>query len=105
MVAYLQSTGAPDYVEDILGGGAEEGEAQALGEREEGGETDPLYDQALHFVTKTRKASISGVQRKLRIGYNRAARLVEEMERAGVVGALQPNGAREVLAPAPPEDD
>jgi len=105
VVAYLQSTGAPDYVEDILGGGAEEGEAQALGEREEGGETDPLYDQALHFVTKTRKASISGVQRKLRIGYNRAARLVEEMERAGVVGALQPNGAREVLAPAPPEDD
>ncbi len=105
VVAYLQNTGAPDYVEDILGGSAEESEAQALGEREEGGESDPLYDQALHFVTKTRKASISGVQRKLRIGYNRAARLVEEMERAGVVGALQPNGAREVLAPPPPEDD
>ena len=67
-------------------------------------EQDPLYDEALRIVTETRRASISGVQRRLRIGYNRAARLIEEMERSGVVGELQPNGQREVLAPPPPKD-
>jgi S-DNA-T family DNA segregation ATPase FtsK/SpoIIIE len=68
---------------------------------ETGGESDPLYDEALKIVTESRRASISGVQRRLRIGYNRAARLIEEMERAGVVGPLQPNGSREVIAPPP----
>ena len=57
----------------------------------------------MQFVTESRRASISAVQRKLRIGYNRAARMIEEMERAGVVGSAQPNGSREVLAPPPPE--
>jgi S-DNA-T family DNA segregation ATPase FtsK/SpoIIIE len=69
------------------------------------GEQDPLYDEAVRVVTETRKASISGVQRRLKIGYNRAARMVETMEDAGIVGPLQSNGAREVLVPAPPSDD
>ena len=71
---------------------------------EAGAESDPLYDQAVRIVTETRRASISGVQRRLKIGYNRAARMLEEMEHAGVVGPLQSNGSREVLAPPPPGD-
>jgi S-DNA-T family DNA segregation ATPase FtsK/SpoIIIE len=66
-------------------------------------ESDPLYDQAVQVVTETRRASVSGVQRRLKVGYNRAARLVEAMEAAGVVSAMQSNGSREVLAPPPPE--
>ena len=62
-------------------------------------ESDPLYDQAVKVVMDTRKASISGVQRRLKIGYNRAARIVESMEQAGLVGPLQPNGTREILVP------
>ena len=65
-------------------------------------ENDPLYDEAVRFVTESRRASISAVQRKLKIGYNRAARMIEAMEMAGVVGPLE-NGKREVLASAPPE--
>jgi DNA segregation ATPase FtsK/SpoIIIE, S-DNA-T family len=68
------------------------------------GEQDPLYDQAVRIVVESRKASISGVQRRLKIGYNRAARMIETMEAAGLVGPLQSNGSREVLAPAPPEE-
>jgi S-DNA-T family DNA segregation ATPase FtsK/SpoIIIE len=64
------------------------------------GEADPLYDQAVEIVLKTRRASISLVQRHLRIGYNRAARLIEQMERAGMVSTMQSNGNREVLVPA-----
>ncbi len=63
-------------------------------------EQDPLYDQAVQIVIETRKATISGVQRRLKIGYNRAARMVESMEQAGMVGPLQSNGAREILVPA-----
>ena len=70
------------------------------GEAGANGETDLLYDQACEIVLKTRRASISLVQRHLRIGYNRAARLIEQMERAGMVSAMQSNGNREVLAPA-----
>jgi DNA segregation ATPase FtsK/SpoIIIE, S-DNA-T family len=104
VVDHLKRTGRPEYREDILqepleGGAVLPGEA-----REEGGEADPLYDQAVRIVTESRRASISGVQRRLKIGYNRAARMIEEMERAGIVGPLQSNGNREVLAPAPPED-
>ncbi len=66
-------------------------------------EADPLYDQAVHIVVQSRRASISGVQRRLKIGYNRAARMIEHMEEAGIVGPLQSNGSREVLVPAPPE--
>ena len=65
---------------------------------------DEMYEQARELVIESRQASISWVQRRLRVGYNRAARLIEEMERTGVVGELQPNGQREVLAPPPPED-
>ncbi len=106
VVKALRAGGEPTYIEEVLegpgleGGGA--GDAQAGGELD--GEQDPLYDQAVRIVTETRKASISGIQRRLKIGYNRAARMVETMEEAGIVGTLQSNGFREVLAPAPPED-
>ncbi len=68
-------------------------------------EKDELYDQAVRIVTETRRASISSVQRRLKIGYNRAARLMETMESAGVVGPMETNGAREVLAPPPVETE
>jgi S-DNA-T family DNA segregation ATPase FtsK/SpoIIIE len=70
----------------------------------EGSEDDGLYDEAVRFVCESRRASISAVQRKLRIGYNRAARLIEAMEAAGVVSEMSSNGSREVLAPPPPRD-
>ncbi|HLS80363.1 MAG TPA: DNA translocase FtsK, partial [Steroidobacter sp.] len=100
----------PDYVPEILEGPSQPipglpGEGQD-GQGGEGGdgEMDPLYDQAVRIVLESRKASISGVQRRLKIGYNRAARMIETMEAAGVVGPLQSNGSREVLAPPPPEE-
>ena len=71
---------------------------------EDGGEQDELYDQAVAWVTESRRASISSVQRHLRVGYNRAARIVEEMQASGVVSAPEHNGQREVLAPPPPRD-
>ncbi len=103
VVQYLKQQGEPNYIEGILTGGTEEGgEMGALGEA--GGEADPLYDEAVSIVLKSRRASISSVQRQLRIGYNRAARLIEEMERAGLVSAMQSNGNREVLAPNTNQD-
>ena len=107
VVAFLKKAGTPVYDENILrpegdGGAMREGSLLPGEEGEGNGEADPLYDEALKIVTESRRASISGVQRRLRIGYNRAARLIEEMERAGVVGPLQPNGSREVIAPPPP---
>jgi DNA segregation ATPase FtsK/SpoIIIE, S-DNA-T family len=105
-----QVSGAPDYIEGVLD------EVQTLGEGivvgatglpESGGgagdESDPLYDEAVRIVTETRRASISGVQRRLKIGYNRAARLIEAMEAAGVVTPPEHNGDRSVLAPPPPK--
>ena len=104
VVQHLKTQGEPNYIEDILTGGAEDGaEAGELGESN-GGEADPLYDEAIAIVMKTRRASISSVQRQLRIGYNRAARLIEEMERAGLVSSMQSNGNREVLAPNTNQD-
>ena len=80
------------------------GELQASGGGDEDDESDALYDEAVHYVTQSRRASISSVQRKLRIGYNRAARLIEAMEAAGVVTEMGSNGQREVIAPPPIED-
>ena len=100
VVNYLKSQGEPNYIEGILTNEAEEGGADfADSLSAAGSEVDPLYDEAVGIVLKTRRASISGVQRQLRIGYNRAARLIEDMERAGLVSAMQSNGNREVLAP------
>ncbi len=95
--------GEPDYLEEILEGTHEAGPAP--GDEDAGGggdsESDPLYDQAVAFVTESRRASISSVQRKLKIGYNRAARMIEAMEEAGVVTEMGTNGQREVIAPPP----
>ena len=103
VVDYLRQTGAPDYIDDVLAEPREETDGMEDGDGNgRGGESDPLYDEAVRIVTESRRASVSGVQRRLRIGYNRAARLVEEMEAAGVVGPVQTNGSREVLAPPPP---
>jgi DNA segregation ATPase FtsK/SpoIIIE, S-DNA-T family len=98
VVEYLKSLGRPEYVEGLLEGGEGESDGELLTERD--GEADPLYDQAVEIVLRTRRASISLVQRHLRIGYNRAARLIEQMEQAGLVSAMQTNGNREVLVPA-----
>lgn len=102
VVKHLQSLGEPNYIEGILEGGTLEGEGGADGAPagEGGGEADALYDQAVQVVLKNRRASISLVQRHLRIGYNRAARLLEQMENSGVVSAMQSNGNRDILVPA-----
>jgi S-DNA-T family DNA segregation ATPase FtsK/SpoIIIE len=99
VVERLKASGAPQYVEGILEApeAALEGEGSAAGQG--GGEADPLYDQAVEVVLKNRRASISLVQRHLRIGYNRAARLLEDMEKAGLVSSMQSNGNREILVP------
>ncbi len=104
VVDFLRSLGEPDYIDEVLSGQDEDGAVALLPGESGDGERDALYDQAVRIVTETRRASISGVQRRLKIGYNRAARMVEEMERAGVVGPLESNGNREVLAPPPPAD-
>jgi S-DNA-T family DNA segregation ATPase FtsK/SpoIIIE len=104
VVDYLRQRGEPHYLSEVLqgpvetGGGFAEEDSGGYG----GGESDPLYDEAVRIVTETRRASISAVQRRLRIGYNRAARMIEEMEQAGIVGPLQSNGSREVLVSPPP---
>ena len=101
VVEALKRTGPAVYDERIFA--SEDAGDGSLEESGDGGEADELYDEALRIVTETRRASVSGVQRRLRIGYNRAARLIEQMERSGVVGPLQSNGSREVIAPPPPE--
>jgi S-DNA-T family DNA segregation ATPase FtsK/SpoIIIE len=99
VVDYLKKLARPQYLESVLEGPApEEAEEGALEAPD--GESDPLYDQAVAIVLKTRRASISLVQRHLRIGYNRAARLIEQMERSGLVSAMQSNGNRDILVPA-----
>src|SRR6266545_3460348 len=99
VVDYLKSLGRPEYARGLLEGEELDGVTE-LGPDEQGGEADPLYDQAVEIVMRTRRASISLVQRHLRIGYNRAARLIERMEQAGLVSAMHSNGNREVLVPA-----
>ncbi len=103
VVESLRQLGAPQYDERILQGG-ESADGEDL-EGAGGEDADPLYDQAVAIVTSSRKASISYVQRQLKVGYNRAARMIEEMERVGVVGPLQSNGSREIYAAAPPGRD
>jgi S-DNA-T family DNA segregation ATPase FtsK/SpoIIIE len=107
VVKALRASGEPNYIDNVLDGpGLEvQGIDPPAPTGELDGEQDPLYDQAVRIVTETRKASISGIQRRLKIGYNRAARMVETMEEAGIVGNLQTNGFREVLAPPPPAAD
>jgi S-DNA-T family DNA segregation ATPase FtsK/SpoIIIE len=110
VVGKLKSASSPNYLSEILEGprgplpGIPGEAAEGAGGDGADGEQDPLYDEAVRIVLESRKASISGVQRRLKIGYNRAARLIEAMEAAGLVGPLQSNGSREVLAPAPVED-
>ncbi len=100
VVNYLKAQGEPNYIEGILTNEVEDGGSDfAGGNANANSEVDPLYDEAVSIVLKTRRASISAVQRQLRIGYNRAARLIEDMERAGLVSSMQSNGNREVLAP------
>jgi len=103
VVADLKSRGEPEYDEEILQGPATITDRGYPVLEETSSDIDELYDRAVAIVTESRRASISGVQRRLKIGYNRAARMVEEMEKNGVVGPLQTNGSREVLAPPPPD--
>jgi S-DNA-T family DNA segregation ATPase FtsK/SpoIIIE len=109
VVRHLKKSGTPRYIDEILEG--PEGLTPGLAGIDPSpldsadAEQDPLYDQAVQVVMETRKASISGVQRRLKIGYNRAARMVESMEAAGLVGPLQPNGTREILVPAAAAED
>ena len=106
VVQSLRASGEPEFVEGVLADPTEAIPGLPPGfDSELDSEKDALYDQAVRIVTETRKASISGIQRRLKIGYNRAARMVEAMEEAGIVGSLQSNGFREVLAPPPPADD
>jgi DNA segregation ATPase FtsK/SpoIIIE, S-DNA-T family len=102
VVEYIKSQGPPNYIEGILEGGTLDGDGDAPGGGGAGGgdaESDPMYDQAVAIVLQNKKASISLVQRHLRIGYNRAARLLEQMEKSGLVSALSPSGNRDLLVP------
>ena len=103
VVEYLKSQGAPNYIDGILEGGVLDGDIDAPGGGGGGaggdGEADPMYDQAVAIVLQNKKASISLVQRHLRIGYNRAARLLEQMEKSGLVSSMATNGNRDLLLP------
>ncbi len=103
VVADWQQRGTPDFVEEILNGVSESSEGSAFSGGLDNSEQDPLYDEAVAFVTESRRASISSVQRQLKVGYNRAARMIEAMEAAGVVSPALSNGNREVIAPPPPK--
>ena len=111
VVEWLRAQGSPEYIDGVLEEVQTMGDGKVIDEsglpqdasEAEGGEDAQLYDRAVAIVTQTRRASISGVQRHLRIGYNRAARLIEQMEKDGVVSAPEHNGNRTVLAPPPPE--
>jgi S-DNA-T family DNA segregation ATPase FtsK/SpoIIIE len=99
VVEFLKKTAPTNYLDDITQERTDTGEI--AGPDGEESENDALYDEAVMFVTESRKASISSVQRRFKIGYNRAARIIEDMENAGVVSPAETNGSREVLAPPP----
>jgi S-DNA-T family DNA segregation ATPase FtsK/SpoIIIE len=105
VVEFLKRTGRANYIDEITRFSEDGGDFS--GAKSPGGgdgeELDALYDEAVRFVTESRKASISSVQRRFKVGYNRAARMIEDMEKAGVVGPAETNGSREVLAPPPPD--
>ncbi len=103
VVDRLKKSGEPEYEDSVLNGDLSELSGATMGDLDLDSEQDELYDQAVQIVLETRKASVSGIQRRLKIGYNRAARMVESMEAAGLVGELQASGTREVLVP-PPND-
>lgn len=104
VVEYLKQVAPAEYIDEILDGGAVSLPGEPGGGADgEDSEMDPLYDEAVKIVTESRKASISWVQRKLKVGYNRAARMIEDMEESGVVSGVNDRGQREVLAPPPPE--
>ena len=106
VVDYLKEQGEPNYIEEVIetpAAGAPAIPGLDVGGGDGDDELDPLYDQAVAIVTETRKASISYLQRRLKVGYNRAARMIEAMESAGIVSGVLPNGSREVVAAAPPE--
>ncbi len=103
VVDYLKKHGEPEYIDEILEGPVDGGDFPGMpGDGEE--ELDALYDEAVAIVTESRKASISYVQRRLKVGYNRAARMIEQMERDGVITESSSSGAREVIAAPPPKD-
>ena len=100
VVEYLKSQGEPNYIEGLLEGGTLDGNGNGgVAGGSEDAEADPLYDQAVEIVLKNRRASISLVQRHLKIGYNRAARILEQMENAGIVSPMSSNGNRDILVP------
>jgi S-DNA-T family DNA segregation ATPase FtsK/SpoIIIE len=103
VVSYLRSQGEPNYIEGVLEGGSIDGDEGGLPGMEGGGENDPMYDKAVEIVLKNNKASISLVQRHLSIGYNKAANLLEAMEKAGLVSAMNARGQREILVGRGPE--
>jgi S-DNA-T family DNA segregation ATPase FtsK/SpoIIIE len=103
VVDYLKTQGEPNYIEGILEGGVLDGDGEinidGSGAGGGEGEADPMYDQAVAIVLQHKRASISLVQRHLRIGYNRAARLLEQMEKSGLVSSMATNGNRDLLVP------
>ncbi|MFT5453298.1 MAG: S-DNA-T family DNA segregation ATPase FtsK/SpoIIIE [Enterobacterales bacterium] len=105
VVADWKKRGEPDFIVEITEGGGVADKIPGMAPEPSDNDIDVLYDEAVAFVTHSRKASISSVQRRLKVGYNRAARMIEEMELSGVVTEMQSNGSREVLAPAPPSMD
>ena len=105
VVEFLKQTAPPDYLEDITRESSDSNEGYSMnGDGNSNSEADALYDEAVAFVTETRKASISSVQRRFKVGYNRAATMIEDMEAAGIVSAAESNGSRVVLAPPPVKD-
>jgi len=104
VVEFLKQTAPPNYLEDITRDSSESSDGYSSSGDNSNSESDALYDEAVQFVTETRKASISSVQRRFKVGYNRAATMIEAMEIAGIVSSAESNGSRIVLAPTPIKD-